>query len=325
MSSCIGKELNFPHSLGDLARPSALPQPRDAAIDQRRTNRTTSIASQFVGRELEISRGECRANLHLKARTVAIVPRRRRMYFDVKWQFKLGCSSQALAQDFFLDFELMIRRWRAGSGIRRSGQNVRQSRLDAVRRSLDDGVGLRFGAKTRFLIDEGRLNFLHRSAQKGRIRLLAATVGFVLERIGRKTGESIVAAVDQLFDCEEQEKPILRHEGVKAPRRQFPDSRGKLIFESRYSESRWRGYTRHRIQAMLVGRCMRPLAVEISGRCMSGLDLQAFISSQTVNHLSGRVLWSHKSPLLARTSFPARQQSCREVICLRQSDQQLSY
>jgi hypothetical protein len=129
------------------------------------------------------------------------------MYIDVKGQLKLGCSSQALSQDFFLDFELMIV---GGVLVVASAAAAKMwtGRRNAMRRRLDDGVGLR-SRKTRFLFDEGRLNFLTGQDKRDEYGL-AATVGFVSERIGRKTGES-VAAIDQLFDCEAQGL-ILRHE-----------------------------------------------------------------------------------------------------------------
>ncbi len=61
-----------------------------------------------MGGELEISGREVGASLHLQARTIAIVPGRRRMDLNFALQFELGDAPQVLAQDFFLDFELML-------------------------------------------------------------------------------------------------------------------------------------------------------------------------------------------------------------------------
>ena len=58
--------------------------------------------------KLEISRSEFRLRPHLQPRTIAIVPGRRRMDLNFAMQFKLGDAPQVLAQDFFLDFELML-------------------------------------------------------------------------------------------------------------------------------------------------------------------------------------------------------------------------
>jgi len=62
--------------------------------------------------------------------------------------------------------------------------------------------------KARFLLGESGLNFF-RGQNKWDEHGLAACVGLIGVRRGRQTGQA-VAAVDQLFDCEEQEL-ILRH------------------------------------------------------------------------------------------------------------------
>src|ERR1039457_1214889 len=133
----VGEELDLAHSFGNFARPSALPQARNGAVDQRRTDRTLFHRQQFVRRQFEISRGECRADLHLQTRPVAIVPRRRRMDLDVKWQVELGRAPQALAQDFFLDLKLMLVAGVLVVTTAAAGK-VLAARLDAVRRRLED-------------------------------------------------------------------------------------------------------------------------------------------------------------------------------------------
>src|SRR5208283_5401916 len=84
-------------------------------------------------------------------------------------------------------------------------------RLGAVRRRLNDCVDVRAG-KTRLLLSEGGLDFFS-VEDKGDEDGLAAWTGFVGDSggagSGGQTGQA-VAAVDQLFNCEEQEL-ILRH------------------------------------------------------------------------------------------------------------------
>ncbi len=89
------------------ARPG-LPQRGDAAVDQRRADGTVFYWKKFMRGELEISCRELGPGAHLQARAIAIVPGRRRMDLDFALQFELGDAAQVLAQDFFLDLELMI-------------------------------------------------------------------------------------------------------------------------------------------------------------------------------------------------------------------------
>lgn len=134
------------------------------------------------------------------------------MHLNVKWQFQLGCAAQALAQNFFFDFQLMLVPGvlvvaAAATGV------VLATRLDAVCGGLDDGFTCG-PCKSRLLLGDGRFNFLS-SQDEGDEYGLAASAGFfrasiVSGRIGRQTGQA-VASVDQLFDCEEQGL-ILRHD-----------------------------------------------------------------------------------------------------------------
>ena len=82
--------------------------------------------------EFEISRGEVGFRPHLKARTIAVVPWWRRMHLNFALQLELGDATQVLAQDFLLDFELVIV---AGMLVVASaaGAKVRAGRWDAVR------------------------------------------------------------------------------------------------------------------------------------------------------------------------------------------------
>src|SRR6202035_738291 len=80
----VGKKLDLPYSLRNFARGSAPPQGGDTPVDQRRTDWTLLDGQQFVRSQFEVSRCKFGADLHLQARTVAIIPRRRRMDLDVE-------------------------------------------------------------------------------------------------------------------------------------------------------------------------------------------------------------------------------------------------
>jgi len=123
------------------------------------------------------------------------------MYLDLTRQFKLGNPAQILAQDFFLDLELMFV---AGVLVLASAATpeVGTAGLDAVRRGLKDT--LNSGAREAgLLFREFRLNFLPIQSERDEYGL-AGSAG-----IGSQASET-VAAVDQLFNCEKQEM-ILRH------------------------------------------------------------------------------------------------------------------
>src|SRR5207302_5037528 len=139
-----------------------------------------------------------RTDLHLQARTVAIVPRRRRMNLDVERQLEFRSPPQALAQNFFLDLELvlvirMLVVTSAAAGI------VLAARLDAVGGGLDDRVNLR-SSESRLLLGERSFNLL-RGQNEGDEHGLAAPALFICARIGRQTGQA-VSTVDQLFNGE---------------------------------------------------------------------------------------------------------------------------
>jgi hypothetical protein len=112
----------------------------------------------------------------------------------------------ALAQDFFLDLELVLVARVLVVASTAAGV-VLAAGLDAMQRRLDDRVcpGSR---EPGLLLGERCFNFLLRQ-DKGDEHGFAASVAFIGVRSGGKTGET-VATVDQLFDCEEQVL-ILRH------------------------------------------------------------------------------------------------------------------
>ena len=205
---CVGEELDFTHALGNFARASISPQGRDATVDQRRTDGTLFDREQVVRGHLEVSGGERGVGLHLQARTVAVVPRRRRMNLDVERQFQLGDATQALAQDFFLDLELVLVGRVLVVASAAAGE-VRAGRQDAVRRRLDDRVGLR-PREARLLLGEGGLDFFI-GQDEGDEHGLAASASLIIRQTVRRVGGQTcqaVAAVDQLFDCEEQGSPV---------------------------------------------------------------------------------------------------------------------
>ena len=68
----------------------------------------SSTGSTSCEPNLKYPSGELRSRAHLQARTIAIVPGRRGMHLNLALEFKLGDAPQVLAQNFFLDFELML-------------------------------------------------------------------------------------------------------------------------------------------------------------------------------------------------------------------------
>jgi len=141
--------------------------------------------------KLEISGGKIGPGADLQARTVAIIPGRRRMDFDFAGQFEPGDAAQVLAQDFLLDFELV----RVGGLLvmaSAAAGEMRAGRGDAMGRGLDNRFGVGAGESGLFLGERG-FDFLS-GENKGDEDGLAATA-----RVGRKASES-VAAVDELFN-----------------------------------------------------------------------------------------------------------------------------
>jgi hypothetical protein len=132
------------------------------------------------------------------------------MNFDVERQVQLGRAEQALAQDFLLDLKLVLV---AGVLVAASAAvgEVRTGRQYAVRRGLDDRVGVS-ARETPLLPGERSLDLLG-GQNKRNEHCFSARAGIFVRsggvRSGGQTGEA-VAAVDQLFDCEEQDL-ILRH------------------------------------------------------------------------------------------------------------------
>jgi len=128
------------------------------------------------------------------------------MDLDVERQVNLGQAPQALAQNFFLNLELVIVGGVLIMASAASGKVWARGR-DAMRRRLKDRVGLG-SREAGLLLDEGGFDFFS-GKDKGDEHGLAASTGFIGVRISGQAGKA-VAAVDQLFDCEEQEL-ILRH------------------------------------------------------------------------------------------------------------------
>ncbi len=120
---------------------------------------------------------------YLKARPIAVVPRRRGMDLDFALQFQLGDAAQILPQDLSLDFELMFV---AGVLVVASaaGSKVRAGRRDAVRRGFQDGGGLSAG-EAGFFFDQRRFD-LFSGEHEGNEGGFAASKVFV-RRTGRQT------------------------------------------------------------------------------------------------------------------------------------------
>ncbi len=124
------------------------------------------------------------------------------MHVDPALQLKLGDASKALAQDFFLDLNLMLV---AGVLVLASTATfiVGTAGLDAMGRGFEDCLSGGAG-EAGLLLGEVRLNFLAIQHERNEYSFAGSAV------IGRQAGEA-VAAIDQLFNCQEQEM-ILRHE-----------------------------------------------------------------------------------------------------------------
>ncbi len=133
------------------------------------------------------------------------------MDFDFEWQVELGNTAQVFPQDFFLDFELMLVAGVLVVASAAAGE-VRARGRDAVRGSLDYCVYSR-AREGGLLLGESGVDFFS-CQDEGDEHGLAASAIFIDGGSGGvgsggETGQA-VAAVDQLFDCEEQAL-ILRH------------------------------------------------------------------------------------------------------------------
>ena|SRR5579864_804755 len=121
------------------------------------------------------------------------------MHFDIERQFELGGATQTLAQDLFLDLELMLV---AGMLIMAPAAvaKVGTDGLDPVRRTFDDAFNLCSGKSWLLFGEESFDSFS--SEDKGDEYGFAAPTGFI-GRTGGQAGQA-VAAIDHLFDRDEQ-------------------------------------------------------------------------------------------------------------------------
>ena len=127
------------------------------------------------------------------------------MNLNFRLQLELGDTAQVLAQNFALDFELVIVvsvLIVASATARKIGARRRCS----MRRRLHDFDGA--GAdETGLLVSQAGFDLFPTQNERNEYRFaLSAVVG---RRWGRKAGET-VAAIDQLFNGKEQDL-ILRH------------------------------------------------------------------------------------------------------------------
>ena len=146
--------------------------------------------------EFEISGGEVWVCVHLKARAIAVIPGRRRMHLNLTGKFELGDAAQILAQDFFLDIELMVV---VGMLIVTSATagEMRTGRRYAVRGGLHDCGSMSAREAGLFFGDRG-VDFFA-GENKGNEDGFAAAAVLIGGLRGGKAGES-VAAVDELFN-----------------------------------------------------------------------------------------------------------------------------
>ena len=126
------------------------------------------------------------------------------MHLDFGLQFELGDTAQILAQDFFLDFELIFV---AGVLVVASAAAAEIFTVwpNPMRRTFDDRFRVR-ASEARLFFGEHRFDFFSGKNERNEHGLAASAV--VTCRSGGKACES-VAAVDEFFDCKEQEM-ILR-------------------------------------------------------------------------------------------------------------------
>ena len=144
-----------------------------------------------MGAKLEISHSECGGSPHLETRAIAIVPRRRGVYFNLGRELELGPAAQVLKQNFFFDFELMLV---AGVLVVTSAAvgEILTLWLDALCRWLDNT--LESCAREALLARRDHcFNFFARQHKGEEDSFGAALI------VRRKAGES-VAAVDEFFN-----------------------------------------------------------------------------------------------------------------------------
>ena len=118
------------------------------------------------------------------------------MNLNVVREFDLAKAPQRLAQDFFLDLDLVLVAAVLVVASATAGEIPASSR-DAMRGGLDHTIGMS-PSEAGLLFGKGRLDFFSGQDEWNEHRLTAPA------RVGREAREA-VAAIDQLFDCEEQD------------------------------------------------------------------------------------------------------------------------
>ena len=98
------------------------------------------------------------------------------MHLDVEWEVQLGGATEALAQDFFLDLELVLVARVLVVASTAAGV-VLAAGLDAMRGRLDDRIGIG-SREAGLLLGEGRFDFLL-GQDEGDEHGFAASVDFV--------------------------------------------------------------------------------------------------------------------------------------------------
>ncbi len=128
------------------------------------------------------------------------------MQLNFALQFEFGDAAQVLPQNFSFYFELVVV---VGVLVMASATAgvIGTWRLNAVRRRFDDCDCAR-AREARLFFGERSFDFFP-GKNEGNKGGLAAAVVSIIWRNGGKASEA-VAAIDQFFDCEEQEL-ILRH------------------------------------------------------------------------------------------------------------------
>jgi hypothetical protein len=123
------------------------------------------------------------------------------MHLNIERQIQLGDTLQALAQNFLLDLKLVFV---AGVLVVASSaaRKILAARQNAVWRRLNDRVHLG-SCEARLLLGELSLDLFSRQHERYKDGL-TASLGFITGRIDGETSQS-VAAVDHLFNCEEQD------------------------------------------------------------------------------------------------------------------------
>ena len=192
---CVGEKLNLVNFVGHCAFPPHLPEGCDGAINQRRTYRTLLNRKQFVGAEFVVAERELRRRSSSKASAVAVVPGRRRMNRDLRFQLQLGNAAKSLFQDRGLDLQLMLV---AGVLVMAAATatEVRTAGLYPLGGSLQNRLSTA-PCKASLLFEQRSLDsfaFQH----KGHENSFAGTV-----LVGREAGEA-VSAINEFFNGELQ-------------------------------------------------------------------------------------------------------------------------